>query len=175
MKSKNRNIIFIGGIHGVGKGTICRSVSKKVNMQHISASKVLKWDEISAKENKKVENLDNTQLRLLSGLNALIKEEFTYLLDGHYCLLNSEGEPEEISEQTFELISPKKLVVIVENSKEINDRLNDRDGVDYNLNTIENMQNMELKYAKYLSIKLDIPFLKINSQEEDQLIKFINK
>lgn len=175
MKSKNRNIIFIGGIHGVGKGTICRSVSKKINIQHISASEVLKWDEISTKENKKVENLDNTQLRLLNGLNALIEEEFTYLLDGHYCLLNSEGKPEEISERTFELIGPKKLIVVFENSKEITNRLNNRDGVEYNLKTIENMQKMELKYAKYLSIKLDIPFLKINSKEEDKLIKFINK
>lgn len=175
MKSKNRNIIFIGGIHGVGKGTICQSVSKKINLKHISASEVLKWDEISLKENKKVENIDNTQLRLLSGLNALIKEELTYLLDGHYCLLNSIGKPEEISQQTFELISPKKLVVVVENIREIKSRLNNRDGAKYNLKLIDNMQKMEVKYAEELALKLDIPFLKIFSTEEDKLIKFISK
>ena len=175
MKSKKRNIIFIGGVHGVGKGTICRSVSKKVNMQHLSASEVLKWDEISEIDNKRVENIDNTQFRLLNGLKALIKNEFTYLLDGHYCLLNSEGIPEEVSKQTFELINPKKLVVIVEDSKEITDRLNNRDGVKYKLKTIERMQKMEMEYAIYLSLKLNIPLLKINSNEDDKLIKFIKQ
>ena len=39
---KMKNIIFIGGIHGVGKGTLCEKVCNDLNIRHLSASEVLK-------------------------------------------------------------------------------------------------------------------------------------
>lgn len=39
------NIIFIGGVHGVGKGTICQKIKEKLDFTHLSASEVLKWDD----------------------------------------------------------------------------------------------------------------------------------
>ncbi len=44
---KDRKIIFVGGVHAVGKGTICENLSQKFNLEHLSASQVLKWDELS--------------------------------------------------------------------------------------------------------------------------------
>jgi len=55
-----KNIIFIGGIHGVGKGTLCEKVCNDLNLLHLSASEVLKWEEISEKENKLVEGFNLT-------------------------------------------------------------------------------------------------------------------
>ena len=60
-----KNIIFIGGIHGVGKGTLCEKVCNELNLQHLSASEVLKWEEISEKENKLVNDFTLTQNRLI--------------------------------------------------------------------------------------------------------------
>ena len=56
-----KNIIFIGGIHGVGKGTLCEKVCNDLNLQHLSASEVLKWEEISEKENKLVKDFSKFQ------------------------------------------------------------------------------------------------------------------
>jgi len=39
----NKEIIFIGGIHGVGKGTLCKRIASDLNIIHLSASEVLKW------------------------------------------------------------------------------------------------------------------------------------
>ncbi|MDG1730294.1 MAG: AAA family ATPase [Algibacter sp.] len=36
------NIIFAGGIHGAGKGTICKELSQSFKFNHLSASEVLK-------------------------------------------------------------------------------------------------------------------------------------
>lgn len=175
MKSKNRNIIFIGGIHGVGKGTICEKISLSKKVTHFSASKVLKWNEISKKENKLVKDLDKTQIRLLKGLNALIQDEHTYLLDGHYCLLNSNGEPKRVSEKTFEIIDPKVMTIVIEDTEIIYERLKQRDGTKYSLSLLNEMQEMEIKYAKFLSSKYNKPYVEIHKGDYDKLNEFLPK
>lgn len=35
------NIIFVGGIHGVGKGYICSELTKSYNIRHLVSSEVL--------------------------------------------------------------------------------------------------------------------------------------
>lgn len=68
-----KNIIFIGGIHGVGKGTLCEKVCNKLNIKHLSASEVLKWEEISEKENKLVKDFTLTQNRLITNLKYIVR------------------------------------------------------------------------------------------------------
>jgi adenylate kinase len=50
------NIAFIGGIHGVGKSTICQQICDKLNLVYLSASELIKWSDINEDvKNKKVE------------------------------------------------------------------------------------------------------------------------
>lgn len=37
----NKGIIFIGGVHGVGKGTLCKRLASDLKITHLSASEVL--------------------------------------------------------------------------------------------------------------------------------------
>lgn len=173
METKNRNIIFIGGIHGVGKGTICKKISVSKKITHLSASKVLKWNEISTKENKLVKSLDTTQSRLIKGLDALIKNINTYLLDGHYCLLNSNSKPEKVSEKTFEIINPKVMAIVIEETEIIYERLKQRDGTKYSLSLLNEMQEMEIDYAKYLSSKFNKPYVEIHKNNYGNLNKYL--
>jgi adenylate kinase len=69
-----KNIIFIGGIHGVGKGTLCRKVCNDLNLRHLIASEVLKWEEISEKKNKLVKDFTLTQNRLITSLQQIVIE-----------------------------------------------------------------------------------------------------
>ncbi len=173
MEIKNRNIIFIGGIHGVGKGTICKKISFSKKITHLSASKVLKWNEISIEENKLVNSLDTTQSRLIKGLDALIQNADTYLLDGHYCLLNSKSKPERISEKTFEIIDPKVMAIVIEDAEIIYERLKRRDGTKYSLSLLDEMQKMEIDYAKHLSSKFSIPYIEIHNSNYGTLNKYL--
>ncbi len=173
METKNRNIIFIGGVHGVGKGTICKKISVSKKITHLSASKVLKWNEISTKENKLVKSLDTTQSRLIKGLDALIKNINTYLLDGHYCLLNSNSKPEKVSEKTFEIINPKVMAIVIEETEIIYERLKQRDGTKYSLSLLNEMQEMEIDYAKYLSSKFNKPYVEIHKNNYGNLNKYL--
>src|SRR5690606_12889108 len=112
------NIIFIGGIHGVGKSSICSEICNKFNIQHLSASELIKWDELNEDpKNKKVANIPNTQTRLIIGLQQTIKDNQHYLLDGHYCLLNAKSEIVRVPLETFKQINPKLLILILGDRK----------------------------------------------------------
>jgi len=105
-----KNIIFIGGIHGVGKGTLCEKVCNDLNLLHLSASEVLKWEEISEKDNKLVKDFTLTQNRLITNLQQIVKENERYVLDGHYCLLNNDNVPKKIDFDTFKSIHPTNYI-----------------------------------------------------------------
>lgn len=42
-----KSIIFIGGVHGAGKNFLLESIKLDIPFIHLTASKVLKWKEIS--------------------------------------------------------------------------------------------------------------------------------
>ncbi len=168
-----KNIIFIGGIHGVGKGSICKVIAAETKLIHITASQILKWEEISELDNKRVENISSTQERLIIGLKNLIQKNENYLLDGHFCLLNSEGIPSRVDEDTFNQINPKILALVIDNPSEIAKRLSTRDGKIYDFEALNKFQNMEIEYAKYLSQKYSIPYVEIKNGDFNQLLKLI--
>ncbi|PJJ07564.1 adenylate kinase [Flavobacterium sp. 1] len=160
-----KNIIFIGGIHGSGKGTICETLKNKIDLIHLTASEVLKWNELSTKEEKLVTNINETQNRLVINLNKIVEENKTYLLDGHYCLLNNHGKPEKIPIQTFKDINPKKLILVIANPETIKKRLEKRDAKTYDIDIIEEFQNLEINFATDISEILEIPLHIINSEQ----------
>lgn len=168
-----KNIIFIGGIHGVGKGTICKEIASKTDLIHITASEILKWNEISSSDNKFVSNISSTQERLINGLKNLISNDKQYLLDGHFCLLNSNGIPSKIDEETFDFINPKIISIAIDDIEKIVDRLEKRDNKKYDVKILNELQEMEIEYAKYLSKKYSIPYIEIINNNYKSLLNSI--
>jgi adenylate kinase len=167
------DLIFIGGVHGVGKGTICREICKQTNLVHISASEVLKWSEISNLTNKRVDNIQDTQDRLIVGLTKVIEENKSYLLDGHFCLFNSSESVEKVPIRIFEKIAPRLIAVVTTDVALIKKRLEKRDGKTYSLDLLECMQNTEKIYAKEISLAIRIPFVEVKNGDCTNLIKVI--
>ncbi|CAD0003880.1 ATP-binding protein [Flavobacterium salmonis] len=167
------NIYFIGGIHGVGKGTICKEIASKTRLIHITASQVLKWEEISDSDNKLVKDINSSQDRLIKNLKNLIKKDEIYLLDGHFCLLNSDSIPCRINEDTFDQINPKAITIVIDDVEKIAKRLKSRDGKIYNIQILNELQEMEIEYAKYLSDKYSIPYIEITDGNYNQLMENI--
>ncbi|WP_286968404.1 ATP-binding protein [Flavobacterium sp. UBA4854] len=164
------NIFFIGGIHGVGKGTICKEIASKAELIHITASEVLKWREISSSDNKLVENISSTQEKLIFGLSNLIDKNKKYLLDGHFCLLNSLNVPCKIDEETFDILNPRVISIVLDDVEKITKRLENRDSKKYDIKVLNELQNMEIEYAKYLSKKYSVPYIEIMDNNYEQLL-----
>lgn len=153
------NIIFIGGIHGVGKSTICRNSCASHSLNYLSASEVLKWNDVRLTENNKnVPDLNITQERLISGLRQVVDKKEKYILDGHFCLFNLDGIVQKIPIETFRLINPIEIVVIVGSPMEIANRLVARDGKNYSHIQLDKMQEIETQYGKKVANLLEIPF-----------------
>lgn len=169
-------IAFIGGIHGVGKSTICQHICRELNMEYLSASELLKWQRTNEdSKNKNVKDIPDTQNRLIIGLTKKIQDGKHYLLDGHYCLLDSHNEIVNIPFDTFKQINPISLNLILGDISEIKKRLETRDNKLYEYNLLESLQNEELTYAKYLSITLGIT-LNIGTQNDySELLILIRK
>lgn len=168
-----KNIIFIDGIHGVGKGTICKEIISKTDLIHITASQMLNWNEISDRDNKLVKNISLTQERLIIALKNLIKKDENYLLDGHFCLLNSNEIPSRIDEATFDKINPKVIAIVIDYVEKIAQRLEIRDGKIYDIKILNELQQMEIEYSKYLSNKYSIPHIEIKDGNYTQLTEII--
>lgn len=159
-----KNIIFIGGIHGVGKTTFCQKVLQKINIQHYSASHLIKSidKELIYNKNKKVIDIDNNQNKLIIAINKYIEETKTSLLDGHFCLLNRAYEIKEIPINTFIAMRPKAIIVLYDKIDNIKNKNSERDGILYNDKLLLSFQNRELGYSEKIAKKLDIPYKKIN-------------
>lgn len=168
-------IIFIGGIHGVGKGTLCKKLSTENKIPHFSSSDLLKWNEISAKENKVVKDFNHTQNRLLNGIENQIEKNKLTLLDGHFCLINQNGTPEKIDEEVFRLIQPIAICIKIQDVDTIHERLEIRDGNKYKIETLNAMQELELSQALKVSQLLSIPLFQVNQNSSIELENFINK
>jgi adenylate kinase len=171
------NIAFIGGIHGVGKSTICRTICNNQKITYLSASEVIKWSELNEDvKNKKVSNIPLTQNLLIDGLHNRIEKNKSYLLDGHYCLLNKENIISKIPYETFEMINPNSLHIIINDDiSEIKSRIETRDKRIYDFNLLEDMQKMEIDYAKDLSIRLGIQLSIGNENNYNSIESLLNR
>lgn len=169
-----KNIVFVGGIHGVGKGKFCAEVATNLKYIHLTASEVIKWSEISAENNKAVKDLTKTQDRLLTNLKKIVEQDQQYLLDGHFCLLDNNDKPQKIPLSTFVDISPQKLILIYEDISVIKDRLKVRDAKNYNKEILQEFQNLERSYAREISLKLNIPLLELKSTSDNYIVQIKN-
>ena len=167
MKSK-KNIIFIGGIHGVGKSTFVKKVKGEIpKIELLSCSKVLKWENSAY---KKVEDVEGNQDRLVTNLKEIIDIDKPYLLDGHFCLLNEEGKVERIGIETFRGINPEMIILLTEDVGVIRKRLEERDNRKYDLKGLENFATEERNNAQNIAQELNIPLHILKSSEYRKII-----
>lgn len=176
MNRASKRIAFIGGIHGVGKSTICFNLCKELNLEYLSASELLKWKDINEDpKNKKVKDIPDTQNRLIQGLTETVQNGKNYLLDGHYCLLNNRNEVVNVPLDTFEKMNPFSLNLILGDISEIKNRLEKRDSKPYDFELLERLQLEELAYAKYLSKTLSVNLNIATQNDYSKLLVLLRK
>lgn len=167
------NIVFIGGIHGVGKGYLCdHIISTFPEIEHLSSSEILKWD---GGNNKKVKNVKDNQDKLVVKLSKIIKAEKRYILDGHFCLLKINETIEKVPFKTFEEINPKIIIIVTAKNDIIKKRLDQRDRKDYNIKLLDKFQKQEIAYAKEVATQLGIKILYLSSNDIELASEAIKK
>jgi adenylate kinase len=152
---------------------MCKVISERYNLTHLSSGEILRWEEISNKQNKRVKDFVSTQVRLLNGLSEILEVNKNYILDGHFCLLNENGVPEIIPEETFYKINPISIAVKTSAIKDVIRRLKNRDKIEYDESILSKMQEMEINQARKISNILKIPFFIVDDQENQLFNKHL--
>lgn len=167
-----KNIIFVGGIHGVGKTTLCKEISQNLLVKHYSASQLI--SDLDS-EGKRVNDIHKNQNNLLEAINRYLSNKEYYLLDGHFCLLSKDGIITRIPIDTFKSLRLKALIVLVDEENEIIKRLNYRDTIHYLEKFIKEFQEEEINYAQEVAREIGITIKVINvTAGSNEMIKFIN-
>ncbi|MCZ4409161.1 ATP-binding protein [Cryomorphaceae bacterium 1068] len=167
-------LIFIGGVHGTGKGRFCNQLCSELKWEHLVASELLRWTEYSDDiANKKVKSISETQVRLMQGLNRKCVEGGSYLLDGHYTLLDNEYRVTRIDSKIFRAINPSVLLLKTEVLDTVWRRLKARDRRTYPISLIDRMLDEEYAYSLELAAVLGVPHIEIGSNNYREAISKI--
>lgn len=151
ISSTPSSLIFVGGIHGVGKTTICLKAFVPFGYHCMTASSLISAYGRRIDKNKRVDDIDDNQVALIEQLALEKKKHCRFILDGHFTLINSQGQIEPIDRSVFQGINPTQLILIQGDPKEIARRLAVRDGKEWDPVFVAIFQKEEEKYARLIS------------------------
>lgn len=163
--------IFVGGIHGVGKGSLCKQMVNYLMCEYLSASKLLSWNT----KTKQVDNVSHNQEILAILFQKYMQDDFSYVIDGHFALWNKFDQCEIAPLKTFTNLKLNAIIIATCANELIQRRLATRDGLFYNIENIANLQEREYKQAKYVAENLAIPLIVIDTTKESNFYKVMKK
>ena len=83
-------MVFVSGVHGVGKSYFCGILKERLNISSYTASSLISGRKKARfSTDKRVADIDVNQLYLLEAVKELKDRNEEFLLDGHFCLLDS--------------------------------------------------------------------------------------
>jgi len=168
-------IIFISGVHGVGKSFLCSRINEIFSLPIFSASsliKDLKKSEIDV--DKRVIDAGNNQDYLISALNNLNPQSKAIILDGHFCLYGSDGII-DIGIKTFESMRLKSIITLHDVPEKIYKRMHERDGKSLDVDIINSLQERELELARFTADQLNVRLHIISANESLKNLKWIEE
>lgn len=171
-------IIFVAGIHGVGKSYLCKAYSENENAIHSSASQLIK-QQLKIENwgvNKYVSEIERNQMALLEALEGFKGNELL-LLDGHFVLLKSANEFQDIPEDVFLKANFSGCLLIETDLATVTERLMNRDGISSEVD-LEQFILKERARAEYICNKTGIPLIRLNSPSQtdfNEAVKTLTK
>lgn len=165
-------MVFVAGVHGVGKTYICQQL--KQDMVVYSASELIEqYGKIRYNGYKKVYGIGANQNHLVNAVRQKEKNGKEFILDGHFCLFNASGDVEKVPYMVFEKLNMEGIVLFWNREEVIQRNVQKREG---NLDVLKShqiseLQELEIKYAKDVAQELNIPLVVINTSDEDAVTK----
>jgi adenylate kinase len=159
-------LVFVGGIHGVGKSTFSNSVASTLGISCLNAGQLIsQYQNADRSAEKAVEDVALNQVDLIEALRYSSRISSPFLLDGHFCLVNKADAVEPIHENTFKEIAPIAAIVLRDNVERIRARLRRRDNREYSENKLREFQDAELKHARHICDVLRLPLQVISPED----------
>lgn len=173
-------VIYVAGVYGIGKNTLCKRISRLINIPFYSAGDMIS-EQIGEKygKNKKVSNKEHNQDVLIECVNKKLIKNKTLILAGHFCILGNDNKSEELPAYVYEKLGISSIILLETDADIIIEHLKKRDSRNYSRELINDFIIRERKYAMKVSEMLTVP-LKIYSmfyseQDIKNIIDFIKE
>lgn len=169
------SVIFLAGVHGVGKGFLGAPVAKSLGIDHFTASQLIREEKgrVTWGTDKRVAELDDNQTALIRGVRQRSEAGQDILLDGHFVLRGTSGELVRLAKKVFADLQLSGVVLLTEDAQLIVDRLVDRDGVAVNPESIAELAAEELAHAYDVCNVLQVPLAIIHTPNEQMLTEAV--
>lgn len=167
--------VFVSGVHGVGKTTICSKVAREFGWRHETASGIIKREKASAilDNSKVVQDVNGNQRLLVRGLSKIASGlDVKMILDGHFTLKNKEGDYESVDQSVFAALNIDAFILIIDEPQAILRRINDRDGnSEHSILSVIKHQEAELSHARNLAVGLSKPLKIVEALNDADFLK----
>lgn len=151
----NGSTIFVAGVYGTGKSTICSALSERLHIPAFSAG-----DLISATNgeqygaNKAVVDKTNNQVLLAERVQELNSKNMKIILAGHFCIFNAHNGVEILPESVYSALNISQIVLLEADVHDIVSNLRRRDGKDYSEKSITALIEKEREQSDRISKQL---------------------
>lgn len=172
-------LIFVGGIHGVGKTTLSRRVATLLGVEHVTAGDLIRAAAAPADilsggvGGKAVPDVNANQGRLLRGLRtyragrqAAGTQTLGLLLDGHFCLFNLAEQVTEVPFAVFDALQPVAVLLVEADPRTVARRLVVRDGDAVTVETLRALAASECARALSVATRLHVPLYRATGDKE---------
>lgn len=154
-----KGLVFCGGVHGVGKSSLCRALADEMDAVHISAGALLRLAGLVKPSQYGILNHGENQLHIQAALQHY-REQHTggrIILDGHFCLLTQHHRIQALPCALFKSLRAVVLLVVVDDPSAVSRRLADRDGTGLDATLVCRFQRREVARAEAISHALGVP------------------
>lgn len=162
------SVIFLAGVHGVGKGFVGAPVARVLGVSHFTASQLIREEKGQAtwRTDKKTSDLDDNQLALIRAIRQRRLSHNSILLDGHFVLRNAQGTLTPLEAEVFKELCLSGVILLTEDSNVIARRLATRDKAETDIDAISELAEAESAHAQAVCRELDLPLTVIHAPTE---------
>ncbi len=150
--------IFVAGIYGVGKSTLCDSLSTKTGIPQYSAGDLI--SQVNGETygiNKVVKNKIKNQDILTERVAEILNKTERIILAGHFCIVNKSGGIDNLPSSVFENLQIIRIILLESEIESIITNLGNRDGKLYTTALIAQLLQRERRGAEETVKRLKVP------------------
>lgn len=152
-------IVFVGGIHGVGKTYLGAPAAEHLGIRHATASQLIR--EVRGLQtwgaDKRVTAIDENQAALISAAARLRAEGSRLLLDGHFVLRDTNGCLTEVDVQVFRDLQIGAVMLLAVDIDVVMGRLHERGDHSWSASELRKLAIYEEAHARRVAKELRIP------------------
>ena len=163
-------IIFLAGVHGVGKTYLGSPAAASLKLPYATASSLIRAELGAANwnEQKRVQDSYRNQEALISAVSKMRKSDRRLVLDGHFVLRDAVGKLAPLSVDVFRCLGIKGAILLEAPADVVFRRLAER-AAPQSLESIEELALAELQHSAQVCRELEIPLVQLHAPDEHQL------